>query len=72
MPCLSCGSENQREFPSEINVHHPGLENVDKPSVMLFPKLLTCANCGFTEFRMTDSQLRLLGMVECASETDAA
>ena len=71
MSCLSCESESQTEFPSEICVHHPGLENLGKPAVMLFPKLLTCMNCGFTEFRMTDNQLGLLGMGS-ARDIDAA
>lgn len=60
MSCLSCGSENQTEFPSEISVHHPGLENVDTPTTMVFPKLLTCMKCGFTAFKMPEHALRLL------------
>ena len=47
MSCMSCGSENQKEFASEITVHILGLENVDKPTVMVFPRLRTCMNCGF-------------------------
>jgi hypothetical protein len=61
MSCRSCRSENQTEFASEICVHHPGLEKVDKPAVMLFPKLRICMKCGFTEFKMHDTELRLLG-----------
>lgn len=60
MSCMSCGSENQTEFASEISVHLLGLENVDKPAVMIFPRLLTCIDCGFTEFRMPEDELRLL------------
>jgi predicted nucleic-acid-binding Zn-ribbon protein len=60
MSCMSCGSENQTEFASEISVHILGLENVDKPAVMTFPRLLTCIDCGFTEFRMPEDELRLL------------
>lgn len=68
--CQSCGSENQTEFPSEISVHHPGLEKVDEPTVMLFHKLLTCMSCGFTEFRISDDDLHLLGKGS-ASDVDA-
>lgn len=61
MSCRSCGSESQSEFASEISVHVLGLENVDKPVVMVFPKLLTCMKCGLTEFTMPAAELRLLG-----------
>ena len=60
MSCVSCGSGNQTEFASEITVHTLGLENVDNPTVMMFPKLLTCIDCGFTEFKMPENELRLL------------
>ena len=60
MSCVSCGSENQTEFASEISVHIVGLENVDKPPVMIFPRLLTCIDCGYTEFKMPKNELRLL------------
>jgi hypothetical protein len=49
MACKSCGSENQTEFASEISVHISGLKNVDKPTVMVFPRLLVCMDCGFAE-----------------------
>jgi hypothetical protein len=61
MSCWSCASENQTEFPSEIDVHQPGLKNVHTPPTIVFPKLLTCMKCGFTEFKMPEDALRLLG-----------
>src|SRR5208282_2820118 len=61
MSCKSCSSENQRKFSSEINVHFPGLKNLDKPPVLLFPKLLVCMDCGFTEFAVPENELHLLG-----------
>ena len=33
-----------------IAIHFPGLKGLDKPVVWVFPKLLVCLNCGFTEF----------------------
>ena len=60
MICVSCQSAYLREFPSEINIHFPGLENLDKPSVFVFPKLLICLDCGFTEFRIPKEELRSL------------
>lgn len=52
VPCKSCYSVSQREFPAEINIHFPGLRNLEKRTVWAFPKLLVCLNCGFTEFVM--------------------
>ena len=49
-----------RIFPEERLGGH-GLENLDKPAVFLFPKLLVCLDCGFTEFTITKTDLRLLG-----------
>ena len=61
MTCRSCGSQNQTEFGAEINIHFSGLKNLDKPVVFLFPKLLVCLDCGFTEFTIAETELRLLG-----------
>jgi hypothetical protein len=71
MSCLSCGSENQMGVPSEISLHHPGLENVGKPTVMVFSTLLVCMKCGFTGFKMAQTELRLLGKAT-AEDVDAA
>jgi hypothetical protein len=60
MQCKVCGSHNQTEFNAEINVHFPGLKNVDKPAVLVFPKLLLCLDCGFTEFTLSETELHLL------------
>src|SRR6267154_1030998 len=53
---LGCRSE----FNAEINVHFPGLKNLDNPAVFVFPKLLLCLDCGFTEFTLRESELHLL------------
>jgi hypothetical protein len=57
MSCVSC---NQREFPAEINVHFPGRKNIDRPSVLVFPKLLVCLDCGSTQFKLSETELHLL------------
>jgi predicted nucleic-acid-binding Zn-ribbon protein len=61
MQCKACGSHNQTEFNAEINVHFPGLKNLDKPAILVFSKLLLCLDCGFTEFTLSESELLLLG-----------
>ena len=60
MSCKSCESENQRNLNGEIAIHFPGLEGLDKPIVWVFPKLLVCLDCGFTEFAIPESELRQL------------
>lgn len=62
MPCQKCGSEQQREFGAEINVHFPGPEGRDRAAVLLFPKLLVCLECGFTEFVISENDLPHLAM----------
>jgi len=47
-------------FNGEIAIHYPGLEGLDKPIVWVFPKLLVCLNCGFTEFAISETELRQL------------
>jgi hypothetical protein len=56
----SCGHNNDRQFPAEINVHFPGTEGRDKPTVWIFPRLLVCLDCGLTQFQIGETQLRQL------------
>jgi hypothetical protein len=60
MSCKSCQSENQRTFNGEIAIHFPGLKGLDKPIVWVYPKLLVCLNCGFTEFAIPETEFRQL------------
>jgi hypothetical protein len=61
MACRSCGLENQTQFAGEISIHILGLENVNTPTVWVFPRLLVCMNCGLAEFTIAENELRLLG-----------
>ena len=63
-----CGHNNKRQFPAEINVHFPGMEGLDKPSVWFFPRLLVCLDCGLTQFQLAETQLRQLSEVESSPE----
>ena len=61
MACKLCRSENQPEFGAEINIHFPGRKCLDKPAVLAFPQLVVCLDCGFSQFTLPETELRLLG-----------
>jgi len=69
MTCKSCFSKNLRRFNSEINIHFAGLTNLDRSAVFVFPMLLVCMDCGFSEFGIAGSELCLLGKVAMPSGT---
>ena len=60
MSCLSCRSSKQAEFPAELLVHFEGRENLDKPGVWVFPRLLVCLDCGFLQSTVPAPQLASL------------
>ncbi len=60
MPCKKCGSDQRSEFSSEVNLHFPDLKDRDEQAVLLFPKLLVCLTCGFTEFFLSQNELPLV------------
>jgi hypothetical protein len=60
MPCARCDSANQTEFPSEIAFHFAGRENLSKPHVFAFPKILVCLDCGASGFAVSQTELRFL------------
>ena len=73
MSCKSCQSQNQRDLNGEIAIHFPGLKGLDKPIVWVFPKLLVCLDCGFSEFTVPERELSVLvkgGAVEGAVVLD--
>jgi len=37
-----CACGNYREFDSEVAIHFPGIEGLQKPIVWTFPKLRVC------------------------------
>jgi hypothetical protein len=61
MPCRLCQSTNQRSFPSEVAVHPPSNpETLSMPHLLIYPHLLVCLDCGFTEFSIPDESLHQL------------
>jgi hypothetical protein len=71
MRCMSCQSLNTSVYPAELNIHHPGMEGLDKPTVWAFPHLLVCRDCGVTQFSLSSNQLRELSEPD-SSRSEAA
>jgi hypothetical protein len=67
MSCRSCQLSHQEEFGSEIMIHFSGIRNLDRPAVIVFPKVLICLDCGFAECIIPATELRLLGQGGAAS-----
>jgi hypothetical protein len=60
MTCKGCHSDKQRAFNGEIDIHFRGLEGLDKPIVWVFPSLVVCLHCGFSEFTVPKRELQVL------------
>ncbi|HWJ47516.1 MAG TPA: hypothetical protein VNS62_07675 [Candidatus Udaeobacter sp.] len=60
MICKGCHSNMQSVFNGEIAIHFPGREGLDNPMVFVFPKIVVCFRCGFTEFAIPDRELQVL------------
>ena len=57
MSCRVCGSQRQTRLKAETAIHLP---NLNSPHVFLFPFLLVCFDCGFTEFSIDETELQSL------------
>ena len=57
----------QGKFPSEIDIHFSGLRNIKKSSVLVYPELLVCFNCGKAEFTVPKDELALLAKSDTPS-----
>lgn len=64
MTCKACGSEQPGKFTAEIAIHFPGLKDLGKPVVWVFPELFVCLNCGTAEFEIPEGELRYLANSE--------
>jgi hypothetical protein len=62
MNCPQCASDTQAEFTSEMMIHVSELRNIDLPSLLVFPKLLVCLECGSSRFTIPETELALLAM----------
>jgi hypothetical protein len=61
MPCSSCLSSHQVEFPAEVNIHFRDLHN---PGVLVFPKILICLDCGASRFSIPENELARLARTD--------
>jgi hypothetical protein len=57
MLCKSCGSEKQRQFKAEIAIHFPGRENLEMPTIWVFPEVVVCLECGNSLFVIPETEL---------------
>ncbi len=60
MACRKCSSANQGKFDVEMNIHFPGHEGLQKPTVWLFPAVMVCLDCGSGEFTVAETELARL------------
>lgn len=68
LPCKVCGSENVQKLRGEVAMRVPGLKNIDKPVVWLFPDIVVCLDCGIAEFAVPEDERRILA--KRGSETE--
>ncbi|MGA7637860.1 MAG: hypothetical protein WA690_18685 [Candidatus Acidiferrales bacterium] len=67
MPCKSCGLLNQKKFSAEMGIHFLRAENIDKPTVWVFPEVIVCLDCGTAEFAVPEAALRQLEKGDAAA-----
>lgn len=56
--CKSCQSDKESTFNGEIALHFPGLEGLHRPTVLVFPTVIVCLDCGFSEFIVPQPELK--------------
>jgi hypothetical protein len=60
MSCRRCAYDPTGTFVSEIAIHFPGLNGLNKPVVWVFPVIAVCFRCGFSEFSVPEEELSVL------------
>jgi hypothetical protein len=55
---MSCQCQTTKNsFGAEVCIHFPGIENLDKSPVFVFPILSVCMECGDAEFVIPEEEL---------------
>ena len=67
MLCRVCSSPAQKKMNSEMALHFPGFANLGKPTVLIFPEVLICLDCGFAGFMVPKGELSNIKQIEKAS-----
>lgn len=67
MYCPLCHSNNRAKFSTEMMIHFSGLQQIDNPDVLVFPKVSICMDCGFSGFTTPETELRTLAKGIAAS-----
>jgi hypothetical protein len=67
MQCKLCGAVNTSRFIAEMGIRSPGLKNIEKPIVWVFPEVIVCLDCGAAEFVVPEAELRLLTKSDAAA-----
>ena len=47
-----------------MNVHFLCRERLEKPSVLLYPEIIVCLDCGLEEFSVPDAELSKLATAQ--------
>ena len=50
-----------------MGIRFPGLKNIDKPVVWVFPEVIICLDCGNAEFAVPEAELRELAKGDAAA-----
>ena len=58
--CRRCNSNQTTRLGAEVNIHFAGLAGLDRPTVLVFPELVACLQCGFVEFTLSERDMTLL------------
>jgi len=60
MNCPNCSLNHLAEFSTELMIHFPGLEHLQNHGVLIFPRMMVCVKCGFSQFKIGESETALL------------
>jgi hypothetical protein len=57
---MYCPHSNAQEFTAEMNIHLSGLTNIDRPGILVCPRVSICLDCGVSRFITPEPELRAL------------
>lgn len=57
MACKACKSENLQRFDAELTASFSNTRGVKVPPLYVCQPVLVCLDCGFTELKISESEL---------------